>query len=88
MQWPANSSVSIADSGTYTGFATRAPSNYVEIGGWKHRLKDRVDYSSRDLDDRNYQLIVGRRTSAIDEKLMMERTEPLMAARMTNSSSM
>ena len=88
MQLSANSSVSIADSGTYTGFATRAPSNYVEIGVWKHRLKDRVDYSSRDLDDRYDQLIVGRRTSAIDEKLMMERTEPLMAARMTNSSSM
>ena len=88
MQWPANSSVSIADAVTYTGFATRTPSNYVEICVWKHRLKDRVDYSSRDLDDRNYQLIVGRRTSAIDEKLMIERTEPLMAARMTNSSSM
>jgi hypothetical protein len=78
----------------YTGFATRTPSNYVEIGGWKHRLKDRVDYSSRDLDDRYYQLIVrvGRRTSAIDEKLMIERTEPLSGlmagARMANSSSM
>ena len=88
MQSPANSQVPVADSVTDVGFATRAPSNYVEIGVWKHRLKDRVDYSSRDLDDRNYQLIVGRRTSAIDEKLMMERTEPLMAARMTNSSSM
>ena len=88
MQWPANSSVSIADSVTYTGFATRTPSNYVEIGVWKHWLKDRVDFPSRDLDDRYDQLIVGRRTSAIDEKLMMERTEPLMAARMTNSSSM
>ena len=88
MRWPSKSSVPIADSGTYTGFATRTPSNYVEIGVWEHRLKDRVDYSSRDLDDRNYQLIVGRRTSAIDEKLMIERTEPLMAARMTNSSSM
>ena len=88
MQWPTNSSVPIVDSVTDTGFATRTPSNYVEIGVWEHRLKDRVDYSSRDLDDRNYQLIVGRRTSAIDEKLMIERTEPLMAARMTNSSSM
>ncbi len=75
---------------TYTGFATRTPSSYVEIGAWKHRLKNGADYSSRDLDDRYYQLpvIVGRRTSAIDEKLMIERTEPRMAARMTNSSSM
>jgi hypothetical protein len=88
MRWQANSSVPIADSVTDTGFATRTPSNYVEIGVWEHRLKDRVDYSSRDLDDRNYQLIVGRRTSAIDEKLMIERTEPLTAARMTNPSSM
>jgi hypothetical protein len=88
MRWQANSSVPIADAVTDTGFATRTPSNYVEIGVWKHRLKYRVDYSSRDLDDRNYQLIVGRRTSAIDEKLMIERTEPLMAARMTNPSSM
>ena len=88
MQWPANSSVPIADSVMYTGFATRTPSNYVEICVWKHRLKNRVDYSSRDLDDRYQQLIAGRRASAIDKKLMTERTEPLMAARMTNSSSM
>ncbi len=88
MRWQANSSVPIADSVTDTGFATRTPSNYVEIGVWKHRLKYRVEYSSRDLDDRNYQLIVGRGTSATDEKLMTERTEPLMAARMMNSSSM
>jgi hypothetical protein len=88
VQWPANSSVPIADSVTYAVFATRTPSNYAEIGVWKHRLKDRVDYLSRDLDDRHYQLIAGWRTSAIDEKLMIERTEPLMAARMTNSSSM
>jgi hypothetical protein len=52
MQWATNSSVPIVDSVTDTGFATRTPSNYVEIGVWKHRLKDRVDYSSRDLDDR------------------------------------
>ncbi len=32
------------------------------------------------------QLIVGRRTSAIDEKPMNERAKPLMAARMTESS--
>jgi len=87
MQWSANSSVSIADSGTYTGFATRAPSNYVEIGVWKRRLKNRVDYSSRDRVDRYYRLIVGR-LYAIDEKPVTERAEPLMAARMTNLSSM
>jgi hypothetical protein len=87
MQWPANSSVPIADSMTYTGFATRTPSNYVEIGVRKHRLKNRVDYSSRDCVDRYYRLIVGR-WYAIDEKPVTERAEPLMAARMTNSSSM
>jgi len=87
MRLPANSSVPIADAVTYTGFATRAPSNYVEIGVWKHRLKDRVDYSSCDRVDRYYRLIVGR-WYAIDEKPVTERTEPLMAARMTNSSSM
>ncbi len=90
MQLPANSLVPIADSVTYAGFATRAPSNYVGIGVWKHLLKNRADHSSRDLDDRYYQLtrIVGRKTSAIDEKPIIERTEPDMAARMTNSSSM
>ena len=87
MQWPANSSVSIADSGTYTGFATRAPSNYVEIGVWKRRLKNRFEDSSRDRVDRYNRLIVGR-LYAMDEKPVTERVEPLMAARLTNSSSM
>ena len=77
----------IADSVTDVGFATRAPSNYVEIGVWKRRLKNRVEDSSRDRVDRYYRLIVGR-WYAIDEKPVTERAEPLMAARMTNSSSM
>jgi hypothetical protein len=37
-------------------------------GVWEHRLKNRVDDSSIDRDDRRFRLIVGRRTSAIDEK--------------------
>ncbi len=87
MQWPASSSVPIADSVTYTGFATRTPSSYIEMGVWKHRLKNRVDYSSRDRVDRYYRLIVGR-WYATDEKPVTERAEPLMAARMTSSPSM
>ena len=87
MQSPANSQVPVADAVTDVGFATRAPSNYVEIGVWKRRPKNRVEDSSRDRVDRYYRLIVGR-LYAIDEKPVTERAEPLMAARMTNSSSM
>jgi hypothetical protein len=87
MQSPANSQVPVADSVTDVGFATRAPSNYVEIGVWKRRLKNRVEDSSRDRVDRYNRLIVGR-LYAMDEKPVTERAEPLMAARMTNLSSM
>ena len=45
-------------------------------------------YSSRDRDDRYGRLSVGRRASAIDDKPVTERAEPLMTARMTKTSSM
>ena len=86
MSWSSNRSVVIAYSLTNVGFATRAPSNCVEIGVWKRRLQNRVEHSSRDRDDRYGRLSVERRASAIDDKPVTERAEPLMAARMTKSS--
>ena len=88
MSWSSNRSVVIAYSLTNVGFATRAPSNYVEIGVWKRRLFNDVDCSSCDRDDRYGRLSVERRASAIDDKPVTERAEPLMTARMTKSSSM
>ena len=87
MPWSLNSSLVIGCSLTNVGFATRAPSSYAEIGVCKRRLKNDVDCSSCDRDDRYGRLSVERRASAIDDTPVTERAEPLMTARMTKSSS-